>query len=104
MKEMFARGEYSWGSYVLAPWDPLDNIDIVLVAADNPMVMERWREMRSRRNCPDVIYVCNRDSTIEDLEILLNACFRPLRKDVLMEALEMVVVKITGDDRSRMAV
>lgn len=107
LEQLFAREEYHWGSYMLAQWDPLDNIDILLLAADNPLVMGKWQEMQSRRLNPDVVYICNRDSKIQDLEILLNACFRPIRKKSLLEALEaleVVAEQFMGSGSAKIAV
>ena len=104
LEELFAGEDFYWGSFELAQWGHIGTIDILLLAADNPLVMGKWHDLQPRHPNPEVVYICNRNSKIEDLEILLNACFRPIRKKLLLESLEVLVARIIGDDSSRIAV
>ncbi len=104
LDQLFSSVESPAGKYCLAQWEELDKIDIVLIAADNPRVLAKWDELKNRRVCPKAIYICNRDSEIDDLEILLNACFRPMRKVNVLESLDQLMTQTSPGDDAQIAV
>ena len=90
LKHLFSSNEKSWSKYCLKQWESFSQIDIMLIAPDNNRVLLKWRELSSRNHCPETIFVCDKDTDIEDTDILLNACFRPVSKAKLLEALTNV--------------
>ena len=88
LKYLFSGDLEPWRDYRLTQWSPMTDIDVILINAENERVMEKWKEIESGDYSPPVVYVCDEDSKVEDMDILINACFRPVRKTALLQALE----------------
>ena len=103
LKKLFLNPGKTKRHYRLTQWKPLNKIDIVLIGPDDSRVLKKWQEMNESRNdCPAAIYFCDKDSDISDLDILLNACTRPVKKSKIIEMLDQVpVVKIPSNDPNK---
>lgn len=89
LKKIFLNPTRTQRHYRLNQWKELGKIDIVLIGPDDTRVLKKWRELNeSRDDCPHAIYICDKDSKVDDLEILLSACYRPVKKSKIIELLD----------------
>ena len=76
-------------------WGPLEDINLVILDADDRNVVRKWREISARRECPPVIYIGDGAQEFQDLMLdnLLSItkgkvrainCDKPIRAEKLM--------------------
>jgi len=62
IKRLVRNGEGTSRNYVLAQYDALENIDIVILDASDSDILAKWEQMLDTRNCPPCVYVHDENS------------------------------------------
>lgn len=62
IQKLIRNGEGTSRNYVLAQYDALENIDIVILDASDQNILAKWEQLLDTRECPPCVYVHDENS------------------------------------------